>query len=112
MNIFDGDDLPFDRGIKDGLIVYAKRLRFYLCWGITGFLLCVLVGSSVVHAGHPAKWCEDGEHKGPACDMKACARFDHDGKVNGSRCSRYCAKKCCMCGDKCQEQGPSPDEEQ
>jgi hypothetical protein len=75
-------------------------------------VLLLVQGGSLLHAGHPAKWCEDGEHKGPACDMKACARFDHDGKVNGSRCSRYCAKKCCMCGDRCQEQGPSPDEEQ
>jgi hypothetical protein len=79
---------------------------------IVGMVLSLWLPIPTSYAGHPAKWCEDGEHKGPACDMKACARFDHDGKVNGSRCSRYCAKKCCMCGDRCQEQGPSPDEEQ
>jgi hypothetical protein len=73
--------------------------------------ILAFVAFFTANAGHPAKWCPIEGHKGPECEMKACARFNPDGTVASARCSMYCAKACCHCGEKCQEQGPSPDEE-
>jgi hypothetical protein len=36
--IFAGDELPFDQGIKHGLMVYMRRLWFFLRWASIGFL--------------------------------------------------------------------------
>jgi hypothetical protein len=101
------DELPFDRGIKHGLVMYMKRLRFYLCWAAMGFLLCVLVGSGVVHAGFPAH-CEK-----PVCGMKQCTAIKN-GKANGSNCQNRCSKTCCLCTKACphDEYRGDPEQEQ
>jgi len=74
-------------------------------------LVLLFQGGSPLHAGHPAPQCPVEGHKGPVCNMHACARYDEHGKVIGSRCSQYCAKTCCGCGEQCTRTEENPDEE-
>src|SRR6516164_7159799 len=72
-------------------------------------LLFLAQGVSPLHAGHPAPQCPVEGHKGPICNMHACARYGPDGKVTGSRCSKFCAKTCCGCGEECTRAESNPD---
>lgn len=61
--------------------------------------------------GGQPNFCPVPGHGGPPCNMKQCAGMGKDGQPSGNRCSKFCAKQCCLCDEKCpRDSNPGPDE--
>jgi hypothetical protein len=87
-----------------------KHLKRYLLVGVIVLSPTLPLAVHLAYAGQPMS-CPVPGHGGPLCNMKTCSSYDKDGKVNGSKCSKDCAEKCCLCADSCNRHHEAPPEE-
>lgn len=88
----------------------GHRVLFVLLFGIALAIVFGWVKTYELYAGQPTT-CPVPGHAGPPCNMKQCAAMGKNGEPNGNRCSKFCAKQCCLCEDKCPKDTVPQDEE-